>query len=58
MAGYLIQHKGDSGWPFWTDTPNLLPLIETVTQGSKVITIQVDSDEKDAVLWGLANYQK
>lgn len=32
-------------------------IIENNTQ-SRVLTIQVDGDERAAVLWGLANYKK
>lgn len=39
------------------DNPNIIGHIEACTQ-SRVLTLQVDGDERDAVLWGLATYKK
>lgn len=62
MAGYFIDgcHLDDTPEEHVHSVhihPGAAQLIEDMTQ-SRVLTIQVDGDERAAILWGLANYRK
>lgn len=64
MAGYFIDGchldshgKNEFVHTLHVDTPNIIGHITSLTQ-SRVLTLQVDGDELNAVMWGLAKFNK
>lgn len=58
MAGYTINKITGGEYLFHIDTPNVAERIRQANNTARVITLQLDGDELDAALWGLANYKK
>lgn len=59
MAGFVNTDEvsGDS-YQFHIDTPNVVERIRHASKYARVLTMQLDGDELDAALWGIANYKK
>lgn len=61
MAGYLLSASDEGGYVvvgFNCDEKNLSSKLRLANGNRRVMTIQVDCDDLDAVLWGLDNYNK
>jgi hypothetical protein len=59
MAGYVINTPDGYGHrEFHIDERDLTYELTKLLRGGRVMTLQVDGDELDAVLWGLDNYKK
>lgn len=58
MAGYVLNHNQPGEAQFHIDTPNLADHIRHISLHPRVVTLQLDSDELEAALWGLENYRK
>lgn len=58
MAGFTSNEVVGGDYCFHIDTPNVGERIRQANNMSRVITLQLDGDELDAALWGLANYTK
>lgn len=58
MAGFVENKIVDGDYEFHIDTPNVVERILHANNKGRVLTLQVDGDELDAVLWGLKNYKK
>lgn len=64
MAGYVIDPDAGQIYDhvaladFHIDTPEVVSHIRTANGNRRVIMVQLDGDELDALLWGLENYSK
>ena len=58
MARFTNTSAVGERFEFHTDTPNVAERIRQENRNRRVITLQLDGDELDAALWGLANYNK
>ncbi len=58
MAGFTNTYGVGESFELHTDTPNVAERIRQENRNRRVITLQLDGDELDAALWGLANYNK
>jgi len=63
MAGFIVDTKSCEvleiiDWGFGIDTPNVAREIMARAPHKRVVTLQLDCDELDAVLWGLTHYRK
>lgn len=57
MAGFTFTLEG-LAYEFNVDTPDVANKVREATNGRRVVDLQLDGDELEAVLWGLENYKK